>query len=84
MNKLRVLNGTGQMRAMNSKSNFFLIFLIALFGVVLLRTAWMCDDAYITLRTVDNFVFSRVDDTRGDEIYEYPDLLHRDAAGFKV
>ncbi len=30
--------------------------LLALFGVVVLRTAWMCDDAYITLRTVDNFV----------------------------
>ncbi|MCG3196249.1 MAG: hypothetical protein GHCLOJNM_00721 [bacterium] len=26
-----------------------------LFGVVLVRTAWLCDDAYITLRTVDNF-----------------------------
>jgi arabinofuranosyltransferase len=25
------------------------------FAVVLLRTAWVCDDAYITLRTVDNF-----------------------------
>src|SRR5262245_44662108 len=24
--------------------------------LVLVRTAWMCDDAYITLRTVDNFV----------------------------
>jgi arabinofuranosyltransferase len=29
---------------------------IALYVVVLLRTAWMSDDAYITLRTVDNFV----------------------------
>jgi arabinofuranosyltransferase len=27
-----------------------------LFIVVLIRTAWMCDDAYITLRTVDNLV----------------------------
>ncbi len=26
------------------------------FIVILARTAWMCDDAYITLRTVDNFV----------------------------
>lgn len=26
------------------------------FAVVLIRTAWMSDDAYITLRTVDNFV----------------------------
>ena len=31
-------------------------FLLGLFGVVVLRSAWMCDDAYITLRTVDNFV----------------------------
>ncbi len=28
--------------------------LLMLFVVVLLRTAWLCDDAYITLRTVDN------------------------------
>lgn len=27
-----------------------------LFAVVLVRTAWICDDAYITFRTVDNFV----------------------------
>ena len=30
--------------------------LLALFALVLVRTAWMCDDAYITLRTVDNLV----------------------------
>jgi arabinofuranosyltransferase len=29
---------------------------IGAYVVVLLRTAWMSDDAYITLRTVDNFV----------------------------
>ena len=29
---------------------------MALFAVVLVRTAWVSDDAYITLRTVDNFV----------------------------
>ncbi len=34
----------------------FLIFsLFAVFVIVLLRSAWVCDDAYITLRTVDNF-----------------------------
>lgn len=32
-----------------------LLFLV-LFLIILLRTAWMCDDAYITLRTVDNFI----------------------------
>jgi arabinofuranosyltransferase len=30
--------------------------LIGLFTIVLVRTAWMHDDAYITLRTVDNLV----------------------------
>ncbi len=30
--------------------------LLGLLFIVLLRTAWMSDDAYITLRTVDNFV----------------------------
>ncbi len=30
--------------------------LVGLFTIVLVRTAWMHDDAYITLRTVDNFV----------------------------
>jgi arabinofuranosyltransferase len=34
----------------------FLILLLIIYAIVLLRTAWMCDDAYITLRTVDNFV----------------------------
>lgn len=33
-----------------------LFLLLALYAVVLLRTAWVCDDAFITLRTVDNFV----------------------------
>ncbi len=26
------------------------------YGVILLRTSWVCDDAYISFRTVDNFV----------------------------
>lgn len=30
--------------------------LLSVFGLVLIRTAWMSDDAYITLRVVDNFV----------------------------
>jgi arabinofuranosyltransferase len=30
--------------------------LLGLFAIVVVRTAWMCDDAYITLRTVDNLV----------------------------
>jgi len=30
--------------------------LLGLFTIAIVRTAWMCDDAYITLRTVDNLV----------------------------
>jgi arabinofuranosyltransferase len=33
-----------------------LLALLLLFLLVLLRTAWICDDAYISLRSVDNFV----------------------------
>jgi arabinofuranosyltransferase len=34
----------------------FLIFLILIFTVVIIKSAWVSDDAYITLRTVHNFV----------------------------
>lgn len=34
-----------------------LIYLAAgLFGLLVIRTAWLCDDAYINFRTVDNFL----------------------------
>lgn len=33
-----------------------LTFALAMFALVLIRTAWLCDDAYITFRTVDHFV----------------------------
>src|SRR5258708_4338233 len=36
--------------------NPLFFFLAAAFLVVILRSAWMDEDAYITLRTVDNFV----------------------------
>ena len=29
---------------------------MSVFAIVLLRTAWVCDDAYITFRTIDNWV----------------------------
>ena len=32
------------------------VILILLFAITLIRTAWVNDDAYITLRTVDNFI----------------------------
>ena len=36
--------------------SFLLILSILLFTTILFRTAWICDDAYITFRVVDNFV----------------------------
>jgi len=39
----------------NPKSIIIFITLI-LFTIVLIKTAWVSDDAYITFRTVDNFV----------------------------
>ena len=35
---------------------FLLAILVIIFAIVIIRTAWICDDAYITFRTVDNFV----------------------------
>ena len=39
----------------NSKYFVLFIFLITLFAFLVIRTAWVMEDAYITLRTVDNF-----------------------------
>ena len=33
-----------------------LVIAIGLYAALLVKTAWLCDDAYITFRTVDNFV----------------------------
>jgi len=33
-----------------------ILFLLIVFGAAVVRHAWLCDDAYITFRTVDNFV----------------------------
>lgn len=38
------------------KTNWILIPLMFLFFIILIITAWLSDDAYITLRTVDNFI----------------------------
>lgn len=40
----------------NGPRAYVILAAISFFGVLLLRTAWVCDDAYITLRTVDNFI----------------------------
>ncbi len=39
-----------------ARDNILIGFFLALFAVVLLKSAWVCDDAFITFRTVDNFV----------------------------
>lgn len=41
--------------AKNGKCPYFLLF-VGVFAFVLVRTAWLCDDAFITFRVVDNFV----------------------------
>lgn len=38
------------------EGHFFIILFLVFYAVVMLRNAWLCDDAYISLRTVDNFV----------------------------
>src|ERR1700756_4952216 len=42
--------------ATRDASGLFVAVCLGLFAIELLRTAWLCDDAYITLRTVDNLV----------------------------
>ncbi len=42
--------------AWDLSSRWFVSVLVTILGVVILRNAWVCDDAYITFRTVDNFV----------------------------
>jgi arabinofuranosyltransferase len=40
----------------SQRVNLPLVFLFLLFAAVAIARAWVCDDAYITFRTVDNFV----------------------------
>ena len=37
-----------------ANTNIFVFAIFSLFVIILIRSAWVCDDAYITLRTVDN------------------------------
>lgn len=39
-----------------SRLNLPLVFLFLLFAAIILTRAWVCDDAYITFRTVDNLI----------------------------
>lgn len=42
---------------LNHKKNYTVIIIIwTFFAILFLRTAWLCDDAYISFRTVDNAV----------------------------
>ena len=43
-------------RHLRSKQGILLVAALLLVAVVLIRTAWICDDAYITFRTIDNFL----------------------------
>lgn len=43
-------------RNLRSKQGILLVVALLLVAVVLIRTAWICDDAYITYRTIDNFL----------------------------
>ncbi|MEK7795510.1 MAG: hypothetical protein AAB353_13315 [Candidatus Hydrogenedentota bacterium] len=36
--------------------SLLLLLALSVYVVIMVRTAWVCDDAYITMRTVDNFV----------------------------
>lgn len=45
-------HGTGNMEG----GALLVVALICVFFVILLRRAWLCDDAFITFRTVDNFI----------------------------
>ncbi len=38
------------------RGRWLILAALALFAVVVIDTAWVCDDAYITFRTVDNFI----------------------------
>jgi len=40
----------------NRSFRLALLVFMLLFVVIVLRTAWLCDDAFITFRTVDNFI----------------------------
>ncbi len=53
----KTLSSTSTVRSRAAEQRALLnVFLAGLFFLVLIRTAWLGDDAYITFRSVDNFV----------------------------
>ncbi|MFC2145927.1 hypothetical protein ACFLRT_01045 [Acidobacteriota bacterium] len=54
-----MFNGTFQLKTKSQRfpePNYLLYILLIFLGIILVKAAWICDDAYITFRTVDNFV----------------------------
>ncbi len=45
-----------QTKSARNAQNLACLLLLVVLGALLIRTAWLCDDAYITFRTVDNFI----------------------------
>ncbi len=51
------LKSTETVSQQGSQTKLFVVLLLStIFAVVVIRRAWLCDDAYITFRTVDNFL----------------------------
>jgi len=48
--------GWGRSVSLDRGGTLLILILLLLFAAVLVRTAWVSEDAYITFRTVDNFV----------------------------
>jgi arabinofuranosyltransferase len=64
-----------------------LAILLSVFAVVLLRTAWVCDDAYITFRTIDNWVHGyglRWNVAERVQTYTHPLWLFVVSAGYVI
>ena len=49
-------NGTSANTSAAGAHRALLVVAIGLYAALVIKTAWLCDDAYITFRTVDNFI----------------------------
>lgn len=45
-----------QIKKLNVILKYFILSLFFITLILIIRTAWICDDAYITFRTIDNFI----------------------------
>ena len=48
--------GENQIMAATDRDRLYKAAALLVFGAVLIRTAWLAEDAFITFRTIDNFV----------------------------